>query len=170
MVDCGCCEGLVDGLCLNISEFPYEITRGIVSANKIYLFANTNAYCRKNHPFETNLGLLYYESVNSPFLLWKFYLDILSCVVFNQSNKHVLLMLLSDNETNCRKFTLCNKKSSSGMRKVRIKTIFYKELVSFCKTLCELSCSNIDPFFVTYAFKKYERGVYFLSSYLEIER
>ena len=124
-----------DELCLNISKFPYEITRGIVSANKISLFVNTHAYCRKNHPFETNLGSLYYETVNSPFLLWKFYLDILSCVVFNQSNKHVLLMLLSDNEIDCRKFTLCNKKNCSGMRKVRIKTIFYKELVSFCKKL-----------------------------------
>ena len=37
-----------DELCLNISECPYEITRGIVSANKIYLFPHTNDYCRKN--------------------------------------------------------------------------------------------------------------------------
>ena len=36
-----------DELCLNISEFPDEITRGIVPASKIYLFAHTNAYCRK---------------------------------------------------------------------------------------------------------------------------
>ena len=159
-----------DELCLNVSEFPYEITRGIVSANKIYLFAHTNAYCRKNDPFGTNLGSLYYESINSTFLLWKFYLDILSRVVFNQTNKHVLLMLLSDNETDCRNFTVCNEKNCSGMTKVRIKTIFYKVLVSFCKRLCELFCSDIDPFFITYGFENYKRGVDFFSPYLEIER
>ena len=159
-----------DELCLNISEFPYEITRGIASANKIYFFAHTNAYYRKNDPFGTNLGSLYYESVNSPFLLWKFYLDVLSRVVFNQTNKYVLLMLLSDNETDCRKFTVCNEKNCSGMRKVRIKIIFYKELVSSCKRLCQLSCYTIEPFLVTYAFKNYKRGVDFFSPYLEIER
>ena len=151
-----------DELCLNISEFPCEITGGIVSANKIYLFAHTNAYCGKNDPLGTNLGSLYYESIDSPFLLWKFYLDVLSRVVFNQINKHVLLMLLSDNEIHCRKFTVFNEKNCSGVRKVRIKTIFYQELVSFYKTLCEVSCSNIDPFFVTYAFKNYKREVDFL--------
>ena len=134
------------------------------------MLAHTNAYCRKNDPLRTNLGSLYYESVNSPFLLWKFYLDVLSRVVFNQTNKHVLLMLLSDNETDCRKFTVCNEKNCSGIRKVRIKTIFYKELVSFCKRLWELSCSNIDPFFVTYAFTNYKRGEDFFSPYSEIER
>ena len=66
-----------DELCLNISEFPYEITRGIVFANKIHLFPHTNTYCRKNDPFGTNLSSLYYESINSPSLLWKFYLDAL---------------------------------------------------------------------------------------------
>ena len=78
-------------------------------------------------------------------------------------------MLLSDNETDCRKFTVCNEKNCSGMTTLRIKTIFYKVLVSFCIRLCELFCSDIDPFFVTYAFKNYKRGVDFFSPYLEIE-
>ena len=124
---------ITDELCLNISEFPY-VTREIVSANKIFLFADTNAYRRKNDLFETSLSSLYYESFNSPFLLWKFYLDVLSRVVFNQTNKHVLLMLLSGNETDCRKFTVCTiTKIIQECEKLKLKQFFTRSLFLFLK-------------------------------------
>lgn len=65
---------------MQIDEFPIQVSQVIVAARRINLFAHTNIYLRKNDPFVVNFGSLYYESINSPFMFWKFYLDVLlSC-------------------------------------------------------------------------------------------
>ena len=154
--------------------FPCELTRGIVCANKIYIyiyiFAHTNAYSRKNDPFGRNLGSLYNKSVNSPFLLWKFYLDVLCCVIFNQTDRHILPIFLPDLNSDCRKFTACNEQNCSRLKINTIKAFFLQRAGFFCRRLCKLSCSSFNAPFVIYAFQNYKRGVDFFSSYLEIER
>ena len=154
---------------MNIIDFLCELTR-IVCANKIYIFAHTNAYSRKNDPFGRNLGSLYYESVNSPFLLWKLYFDVLCRIIFNQTDRHILPILLPDPKIDCRKFTACNEQNCSGLKINKIKAIFYSGLVSFYRRLCELSCSSFNAPFVIYPFQNYKKRVDFFSSYLEIER
>ena len=34
-------------------------------------------------PEHNNFGVIYYESVNSVFVLYKFYLEVFCCVIFN---------------------------------------------------------------------------------------
>ena len=43
-----------------------------------------------------NFGVIYYESVNSPFMLYKIYLEILCRVIFNSLLKNVLPLILAD--------------------------------------------------------------------------
>ena len=72
-----------------IEQFLISIRDGIVIAEKIHIFANTNALIYKDDPIgrSKNFGFLYYESISSPFLLWKMYLDLLCRIVFNISEK-----------------------------------------------------------------------------------
>ena len=60
-----------------IEQFLASIREGIIIAGKIFVFAHTNVFIEKDYPFGRNLGSLYYESIRSPFLLWKKYLDTL---------------------------------------------------------------------------------------------
>ena len=63
---------------VEIDHFPVQISHEIIAEKKNYLFAHTNLISSRGDPFGLNLGGFYYESVTSPFLFWKTYLDILS--------------------------------------------------------------------------------------------
>ena len=88
-------------LSLLTSKFPLEIIKGVLSGNFIFLFAHRNAYWRTNYQFGENLGLLYYESITSPFLLWKLYIDIMCQMVFNFGTSCILSTLNSSIELDC---------------------------------------------------------------------
>lgn len=92
-------------LFVSIDQFPGQLREGMVITEKIYLFAHTNVFI-KNRPFGLNFGSLYYESISSPFLLWKSYLDILCHAIFNVSYKFVLPILVSGVDLNCRVYCL----------------------------------------------------------------
>ena len=66
---------------MEINRSPLQLSEGIVAAKKIYLFSHTNVVGSREDPFGVNLRGLYYESINSTFLLWKFYLCLLSRIV-----------------------------------------------------------------------------------------
>lgn len=53
---------------------------------------------------------------------------------------------------------------------LRVRIIYYTELVFFYKKLSEVSCSDVNSAFVIDVFKGYKKGVDYFSSYLEIER
>ena len=78
-------------------EFHTSIREGIVLAEKIYIFAHTNVFIDMDDPFgrSANFGSLYYESISSPFLLWKMYLDTICRIASNVSEKFLLLMFIS---------------------------------------------------------------------------
>ena len=63
---------------VEIDHFPVQISHEIIAEKKKYLFAHTNLISSRGDPFGLNFGGFYYESVTSPFLFWKTYLDILS--------------------------------------------------------------------------------------------
>ena len=151
-----------------MSFSPLQITR-IVCAKKIHILAHTNAYSRKYDPFSTNFSLLYYESVNSPFLLWKFYLDVLSRLIFNVSCRNIIPILLSDLNTDRRRYTVCTVKNCCGLKTAKIKTTFCKHLVFFTKRICEISCQFFDPVSIDDTFQNYEWANFF-SSYIDIKR
>ena len=57
-------------------------------------------------------------------------------------------------DLNCRNFTCCTTENCPGLGKVRIKVIFFRELVEFCKKLSEFCCENVNPDFIIDVFKK----------------
>lgn len=150
-----------------MSFSPLQITR-IVCAKKIHILAHTSPYSRNYNPFSTNFSLLYYESINSPFLLWKFYLNVLSRLIFNASCRNIIPILLSDLNTDCRSYTACTVKNYCGLKTAKIKATFFKDLVFFIKRICEISCQFFDPVFIDVTFQNYERADFF-SSYIDIQ-
>ena len=56
------------------------------------------------------------------------------------------------------------------MKISKVRAIFFRELVAFCKKLCEVSCDNFDPNFIIDVFKKYKKGENYFSEYLGLER
>ena len=85
-----------------VSLFVYY--HGIIYSSRDKNFSNNYS----------NFGVLYYEQVDQPFLLYKFYLEIFCHVIFNNAIKKILQMLLSkiDMETgsDCRKMSYCDNK------------------------------------------------------------
>ena len=116
-----------------IEEFHPSIREGIVLAEKIYIFAHTNVFLDKDDPFgrSANFGSLYYESISSPFLLWKMDLGTICRIAFNVSEKFLLPIFTSNAGDNCRTATACTKENCSGLKREVIKTFFYKRLVEF---------------------------------------
>ena len=157
-------------LCVAIEQFHASIREGIVIAEKIFIFAHTNIFIEKDDPFGRNFGSLYYESIRSPFLLWKMHLDTLCRIVFNIPEKFVLPVLISSVRGTCRSFTTCTTENCPGLKSKIIRTIFYKRLVEFCLYLIRSSCKNVNPKFIYDVYRNYKRGRDFFSCFLEFDR
>ena len=55
------------------------------------LFVHVHFGPDKQKSYENNCGMLNYEVINSPFILFKFYLDVLGRIVLNQCTKYLSL-------------------------------------------------------------------------------
>ena len=126
---------------------------------KVPLFVHTNDKNIVTSNDRLNFGSLSCESTDSPFMFCKCYLDILCRVVINVSHLYI-----------CRDFTVCTSTYCSSLKKSKIKAIFFRELVGFCKILSDFHCDIVDPYFIIDVFKIYERGEDFFSTYLGIDR
>ena len=115
-----------------------------------------------------NFGTLCYESINSPFLLGKFYLDIFCRIVFNVSQRFILPLILKSINADYRKNTVCTSSNCLYLKINKVKVIFFRELVNLCRKLRGLSYLGVNPYFIIDAFETYERGEDFFSQYLEI--
>ena len=151
-----------------IEEFHPSIREGIVLAEKIYIFAHTNVFIDKDDPFgrSANFGSLYYESISSPFLLWKMYLDTICRIAFNISEKFLLPIFISSVGDNCRTATACTKENCFGLKRKVIKTLFYKKVVEFC--LC--ISSDVNHSFIHDVYRTYKKNRNFFSCFLDIDR
>ena len=156
-----------NNLFVHTNEFPNQLKQGIVMTQKVPLFVNTNIVVKNDR---LNFGGLYYESINSPFMLWKFYLDILCWIVFNVSHRFIFPLLMSGVDLNCRDFVICTSTNYSSLKKSKVKAIFFRELVLFCKKLSEFCCDNVDSYFIIDVFKRCKRGEDYFSAYLDIDR
>ena len=155
-----------NNLFVHINEFPDQLKQGITLVQKIPLFVHKNIVMKNG---SLNFGGIYYESLSSPYLLWKFYLDVLCRIVFNVSREFIFPLLMSDLEGNCTSFTVCTSKNCLRLKKNKIKAIFFRELVKFCKKISEFCCKNVNSDFIIDVFKRYKRGEYYFSCYLDIE-
>ena len=119
---------------VQIIDFPIHLTRGILAARKKKLFVHTNIHAKKDM-LGTNFGSLYYGSINSPFMVWKLYLDELCRIVFNISDRFIFPLLTSGINGNCRSATACTTSNCSQLKINKNKTIFFRALVLFCISL-----------------------------------
>ena len=160
-----------ENLYVEINRFPLQLLEGIVYARKIYSFSHTNVMSSREDLFGINLGGVYYESISSPFLLWKCYLDLLSRIVFNVCYRHVLPLFPPNSSYGmCRKFTVCNSKNCRNLILGRIRELFHKNMVDFGKRIAETSCSLFNSYVVIDTFNNYRKGVDFFSEFLDIDQ
>ena len=154
-----------------IEEFHPSIRERIVLAEKIYMFAHT-VFIDKDDPFgrSANFGSLYYESISSPFPLWKMYLDSICRIAFNVSEKFLLLIFISIVWDNRRTATACTKENCSGLKRKVIKTYFYKRVVEFCLCISIDSCKNVNHSFIHNLYRTYKKNGDFFSCFLDIDR
>ena len=161
----------IKNLYRHIEQFPPSIREGIVVAEKIYLFAHINAFIDKDDPFRKskNFASLYYDSISSPFLLFKMYLDTLYRILFNISETFILLALLSSVRGSCRSFTACTSENFPGLKSRTVKAVSTKapRIVLY---LVRSSCKNVNPSFVQDVYNSYKRDRDFFSCFLEFDR
>ena len=115
-------------LYLQLNEnIPSQLHQGIVLAENIPLFVHTNVSRKRRGTLDWNynFGTLFYESINSPFLLWKFYLEIVCRILFNVSQKFILPLIFKGIEVDCRKYTHYDKYSCSNMKIIKIRDVFF---------------------------------------------
>ena len=123
-----------NNLYVEIDHFPRNYSR------KKKLF--TNVVSSREDSFGLHLVGFYYDSVTSPFLLWKNYLDILPRIVFNSCYRHALPLLVPNSSyCMCRYFIVCTPKNCRSIVSNKIKGIFYKDLVAFCSRIAVVPCT-----------------------------
>ena len=77
---------IIDKLPVQINDYtPTQLRYGVLLEEQITVFVHSSVINRQKlfDVGNCNCGILFYESINSPFLLWKFYLDILAGIFFN---------------------------------------------------------------------------------------
>ena len=157
--------------CRILYFFPVHLSYGIISGGNVHLFVHSSIVDRQKHlSYNSNFGTLFHEVINSPLMLLKFYLDILSRIVYNYCDKDIMAALLFYLEDNCRKFTVCNSRACVNVKRNRIKNILFETPLTFSKKVAEYSCRSVDLYFIFGAFNTYKRGVDFRNQYLTIER
>ena len=139
-----------NNLFVHINEFPDQLKQGISLVQKVPLFVHANVVMKNGR---LNFGKIYYENISSPYLLWKFYLDVLCQIVFNVSDEFIFPLRMSGIDVNCRDFTACTTKNCSGLEKIKVKAIFFRELVDFCIKLSQFCCKNVNSHFIIDVFK-----------------
>ena len=96
-------------------NFPASLYCSVMSSDEINLFVHSSSQDREKLFDPNNFGTLFYEVISSPFMLWKFYLDVLARIVLKHCDKHLLPSLLSGFDGNkCRNATVCNSENCFG--------------------------------------------------------
>ena len=63
-------------------------------------------------------------------------------------DKSVLPVIVSGVTGDCRRNTACTSKNCSNMKINKIKAIFFKEIVCFCRRLAEFSSLSVNSQFI----------------------
>ena len=89
---------------------------------------------------------------------------------FNVRAKSILSVILSGVTGDCRKYTAYTSKTCPSMKINKIKAIFFREILCFCKRLAEFPGLSVNSQFIIDVFNTYKRrGEDFFTKYLEIE-
>ena len=152
--------------------FPVQMSYGVITSGLINLFVHSSL-CDKQvlHGENTNFGILYYEVISSPFILWKSYLDILAKIVLNHCDNYIIPVLLSELGTDeCRKVTVCTPMSYVlDWKKNKIKEFVFTSSISLWKKLAEHSSHTVDSCYMFEVFSTYQQGIDYKNQYLSVE-
>ena len=126
-----------------------QLCQGIVLAENLPLFVHANVSRKRRGTLDWNhnFGILFYESINYLFLLWKFYLEIICGIVFNVFQKFVLPLIFESIEVECRKYTDCDKYNCYNKKIIKVRVDFFKELLFLFKKLVNCSCLCVNSYF-----------------------
>ena len=148
--------------CIKTCFFPMLLRRSILYAPDIRLFVSIRSGRDRQRPYcEHNFGVLFYEEISSPFLLFKFYLDILGRIIFNVCDKHLLPIMLNNQYLSARKNYSARKK---------IKEDIYIFAVKFIQRHVVSTCQVVNPHMFIYFFEKYEPVLNYYNLYLSVDR
>ena len=109
-----------------IDFFPSSIREGILLMDKVYFaFANKKIYSG----YSNNFGVLYFECLNSPFILYKTYLELLCGIIYNNVDKKILPGFLSELKDDCRELSFCDHRNciATNTKKNKVSFIVIKE-------------------------------------------
>ena len=151
---------------VHINEFPDQLKQEITLVQRVPLFAHTNFVMKIGR---SNFGGRYYESIGSPYLLWKFYCRKFYEELFLMFHFFIFPLLMSGIDMNCRDFTARTTENCSGLGKIKVKAIFFREMFDFSIKLSEFCFKNVNSEFIIDVPKRYKKGEYYFSSYLDIE-
>ena len=102
-------------------------------------------------------------------MLYKFYLEILCRIIFNNIEKKVLPKLKSDFDTNnsysCRQVTICDKKNCYSVKKNKITYV----VMLLCLDIVESNKSCIDTSFIKHIFEVHKKDVDYSSQNIDID-
>lgn len=155
--------------------FPDAITKDVLLTTVEPLFvhyhdivhSNKHKDILKNH--NKNIRFFYCNYVSNSFMLYKFYLEILCRIIFNNIDKKVLPKLKSDFDANnsysCRQVTICDKKICSSVKKNKITYV----VMLLCLDIVESSKSSTDTSFIKHIFEVHKKGVDYSSQNIDID-
>ena len=142
-----------------------------MSDGYVNLFVHSSSQNRQRLYSPDNVGTLYYEIISSPFILFKFYFDVLARIIFDHSDKFILPALISGLDSNeCRKTTACSPMNCFSLKKNKIKQTIFQHAVKLSKRLASQFCQVVNPNYIINVFDGYKFGADFYNPYLSIER
>ena len=96
---------------------------------------------------------MFFEVISSPLLLRKFYLDILTRLVFNYCDKFILPAVMSGFDTNeCRHANVCSIYNCFCFKKVKLRDVVFLHAVKLSKRVAIHSNLFVDESFIKKVF------------------
>ena len=133
---------------------PPALTDGVIIRGDVNLFVHSSSsHDRQKLYNPNNFGTLFYEVISSPLLLWKFYLDILTRLVFNYCDKFILPGVMSGFDTNeCRHANVCSIYNCFCFKKVKLRDVVFLHAVKLSKRVAIHSNLFVDESFIKKVF------------------
>ena len=144
---------------------------GVVYNSSISLFVHVEFGPDRERPYSANnYGVLYYEVINSPFMIFKAYLDILGKIILNQCDKYLLPALFANqNFRECgRSTTFVSNCFSMKMKQIRRRTLIFE--VKLIKLLAVQAAQVVNSRFIRECYYTYNLWDHYHNPYLSIDR
>ena len=120
---------------------------------------------------KNNYGVLYYEVISSPFILWKMYLDILGKIILNQCDKFLLPAWFANvDENECRQSTDCSVSNCFMLKKEKVKERMFIHALKLIKHLVIQYCQAVSSDYIRNVFYEYKLWQDYYNPYLSIDR